>query len=83
MNETDSDKARRDAYVREYYGRRWYWSGVSTVTILPAFLFCAAITPEEKFHNLFFLMAFLMVLVNVFWLLDRRRVTKKHFPPKQ
>ncbi len=83
MNDIDDDKERRDAYVREYYGRRFYWQVVSAVTVLPAFIFCATITREGNFKNLFFLLAFFVLLVNVFALLDRRRVTKKHFPPKQ
>lgn len=80
---SDDDKAHRDAYVREYYGRKWFWRNVSLVTVLPTMLFCSAIVRETSPGSFFLLVIFLITLVNVFWLLDLRRVTKKYFPPKR
>ena len=83
MSDTDDDTAHRDAYVREYYGRRWYWTSVGMAIVVPAMLFCAAITPEGNFDNLLVMFLVLAALQNVFWFMDLRRVTKKYFPPKR
>jgi hypothetical protein len=82
MSEENDDKAHRDAYAREYYGRKWFWRNMSLVTVLPVMLFCGAIVPETNPGNFLVLVVFLVALVNVFWLVDLRRVTKKYFPPK-
>ena len=80
---SESDKARRDAYVREYYGRDGFWRVVSMAIVMPAWLFCAVITPEGNLDNLIVMALVFGALLHLFLHLDKRRVTKKHFPPKQ